>query len=133
MGATHAQRVSAWNRMPRRADLLIAAAAGLARDGLSAAAAVPQAHELTGQWHVTAGSRSRLLVFSPFRRFGDEEHLIVLNTQGSCRFRSHWQYSYIDANETEGMHTSTPVIANGASERRGYVGAVYSLMNRRSH
>ena len=79
----------------------LAAAAGSARNSMPEAAADFDIQELAGSWHATFGSRLRLLVFSPFRRFAEEEHLIVLDHQGSCRFRSHWQYSYIDEGRTE--------------------------------
>jgi hypothetical protein len=60
-----------------------------------------EASEIVGVWRPTSASLESLRRYTKFTLTNSADHEIHFAASGRCRFRSHWQYSYVDAEDPE--------------------------------
>lgn len=58
-------------------------------------------HDLAGEWRLLDTSLVSLARDTKFTLTERDQHRIELHAAGNCRFRSHWQYSYLDTQDPE--------------------------------
>jgi hypothetical protein len=63
--------------------------------------APPPAEQVAGRWTALEGSLRDLTRRTKFTITQPERHQLELDASGTCRFRTHWQYSYVDAEDPE--------------------------------
>ena len=61
---------------------------------------MPAAAELIGRWAPTEESLKALRA-KGFKMTAHDQHELILRAGGMCTFRTHWQYSYVDAQDPE--------------------------------